>query len=88
MRFSLKLRLRWIYWRQNHTIRWQKMSIELLKGRLMNVSGMILYQDLARDSRPASQRMLESGELCFHISYLELQSMVTPPLPPPAQTGQ
>ena len=40
---------------QNHTIRWQKMSIELLKGRLMNVSGMIFYQDLGQSRRPAGR---------------------------------
>ena len=65
---------------QNHTIRWQKMSIELLKGRLMNVSGMIFYQDLGQKDRPVS--------FVFIFSYLEV--VLTPPLlsPPPAQSGQ
>ena len=74
MRFSLKLRLRWIYWRQNHTIRWQKMSIELLKGRLMNVSGMIFYQDLGQSRRQTGRPALFS----YFIS--GAGTVLTPPL--------
>ena len=62
---------------QNHTIRWQKMSIELLKERLMNVSGWFCIKISAR---PSGQRR---AELCFHISYLELVGpaccYITPP---------